>query len=197
MMGVLLGLITAHGSVNAAILSLGRGLGAVCMAGMVVIILAQVFFRYVIGTALPWPEEAARFLMLWAAGLMIATAFRRGGFVSIDMLVRLLPVRVASALSFLLLGLSLVILVVAIQISWGDVTGIGGRFETDSLKVPMSFDGGPWTKVPRAWQMMSMLVGLTMMISVCVELMLRNVIVLFAGADRLPAIPDTVTMGAE
>lgn len=197
-MGVLLGLTTALGSVNAAVLSVGRGLGAVCMAGMVVIILAQVFFRYVIGTALPWPEEAARFLMLWAAGLMIATAFRRGGFVSIDMLVRLLPVRAASALSFLLLGLSLVILLVAIRISWGDVTGIGGRFETDSLKVPMTFDlSAQWVKVPRAWQMASMLVGLSMMISVCVELMLRNLINLFGAGDRLPAIPDTVTMGAE
>jgi len=197
MMGVLLGLTTALGSVNAAVLAIGRGLGAVCMAGMVVIILLQVFFRYVIGTALPWPEEAARFLMLWAAGLMIATAFRRGGFVSIDMLVRLLPARMASGLSLVLLGLSLVILVVAIGISWGDVTGIGGRFETDSLKVPMSLNGGPWAKVPRAWQMASMLVGLTMMISVCLELMLRNLIGLFGGADRLPAIPDTVTMGAE
>lgn len=197
-MGVLLGLVTALGSVNAAALTLGRGLGAVCMAGMVIIILAQVFFRYVIGTALPWPEEAARFLMLWAAGLMIATAFRRGGFVSIDMLVRLLPGRIASALALVLLGLSLVILVVAIGISWGDVTGIGGRFETDSLKVPMSFDmGAQWQKVPRAWQMASMLVGLSLMISVCIELMLRNLIGLFGGADRLPAIPDTVSLGAE
>jgi len=197
MMGVLLGLTTALGRVNASVLCLGRGLGAVCMAGMVVIILAQVFFRYVIGTALPWPEEAARFLMLWAAGLMIATAFRRSGLVSIDIMVRMLPERIASVLSFMLLGLSLVVLVVAIRISWGDVTGIGGRFETDSLKVPVSLDGGPWQKVPRAWQMMSMLVGLSMMISVCAELMLRNLIGLFGGADRLHAIPDTVTLGAE
>ena len=101
MTGVLLGLTKALGSVNAACLTLGRGLGAVCMAAMVAIILAQVFFRYVVGNALAWPEEAARFLMLWAAGLMIATAFRRGGFVSIDMLVRLLPRALASALSLL------------------------------------------------------------------------------------------------
>ena len=197
MTGVLLGLTKALGSVNAACLTLGRGLGAVCMAAMVAIILAQVFFRYVVGNALAWPEEAARFLMLWAAGLMIATAFRRGGFVSIDMLVRLLPRALASALSLLLLGLSLVILVVAIRISWSEVTGIGGRFETDSLRFPMQGDFGSWQKVPRSWQMMSMLVGLTMMISVCVELMLRNVVSLLGGHDQLPEIPDSAALGAE
>ena len=89
-MGALLGLTRALGALNATLLTLGRGLGAFCMAAMVVIILAQVFWRYVLNNALPWPEEAARFLMLWATGLMIGTAFRRGGFVSIELFVRLL-----------------------------------------------------------------------------------------------------------
>jgi TRAP-type transport system small permease protein len=196
-MGALIGLAKAIGSLNSVVLTLGRGLGAACMAAMVIIILAQVFYRYVLGAALAWPEEAARFLMLWAAGLMIATAFRRGGFVSIDILVRLLPRAAASALSLVLLGLSLVILVVAIRISWSEVTGIGGRFETDSLRYPAAWDLSVWTKMPRSWQMASMLTGLVMMISVCIELMLRNLIVLIGGRDRLPDIAEAVTMGAE
>ncbi len=196
-MGALIGLAKALGSLNGAVLTLGRGLGAVCMAAMVVIILAQVFYRYILGSALAWPEEAARFLMLWAAGLMVATAFRRGGFVSIDILVRLLPRMTASALSLVLLALSLVILVVAIRISWSEVTGIGGRFETDSLRYPSTWDLSVWTKMPRSWQMASMLTGLVMMISVCVELMLRNLITLLGAHDRLPDIPETVSLGAE
>ncbi|MFN3845307.1 MAG: TRAP transporter small permease [Paracoccaceae bacterium] len=196
-MGALIRLAKVLGSLNGTVLTLGRGLGAVCMAAMVVIILAQVFYRYVLGAALAWPEEAARFLMLWAAGLMIATAFRRGGFVSIDILVRLLPRVAASVLSFVLLGLSLVILVVAIRISWSEVTGLGGRFETDSLRYPVSWDLSVWTKVPRSWQMTSMLTGLVMMISVCIELMLRNLITLMGAHDRLPDIPETVSLGAE
>jgi len=32
---------------------------------MVIVILLQVFFRYVLNNALPWPDELARFLMLW------------------------------------------------------------------------------------------------------------------------------------
>ncbi len=37
---------------------------------MVVCILIQVFFRYVLNNALPWPDEAARFLMLWMTGFI-------------------------------------------------------------------------------------------------------------------------------
>jgi len=104
------------------------------MAAMVVIILAQVFFRHVIGSPLAWPAQAARFPMLWAAALMIATKFRRGGLVSIDILVRILPLRLASALSFVL---------VAAQDPPDQPVQhhrIGWRFKTDSLRVPMSFD---------------------------------------------------------
>lgn len=196
-MGALLGLAKALGTLNAALLALGRGLGAACMAAMVVIILAQVFFRYVLNNALPWPEEAARFLMLWATGLMAATAFRRGGFVAIEILVRMLPRGVAAILSLLLLGLSLVILWVGLGISWRETTGIGGRFEMDALRYPASFDLSVWNKAPRAAQMASMLVGITLLIMVSVELMLRNLVSLMGGHDRLPEIPETVTLGAE
>ena len=39
----------------------GRNLSVLAMALMVVIILTQVFFRYALNNALPWPDEAARF----------------------------------------------------------------------------------------------------------------------------------------
>ena len=90
-MSALLGLTNGLGAVNAALLTLGRRLGAFRVALMVVAILLQVFFRYVLSSALPWPEEAARFFLLWMAGLMAPTAFRRGGFVSIEMLCGFCP----------------------------------------------------------------------------------------------------------
>lgn len=196
-MGAVLGLAKALGSMNGALLALGRGLGAACMAAMVAIILAQVFFRYVLNNALPWPEEAARFLMLWATGLMAATAFRRGGFVAIEILVRLLPRTVANLLSLILLALCLVILWVGLGIAWRETTGIGGRFEMDALRYPASFDLTVWNKAPRAAQMASMLVGICLLICVGVELMLRNLVHLMGGHDQLPEIAEAVTLGAE
>ena len=43
---------------------IGRYISVIALALMVFVILLQVFCRYVLNNALPWPDEAARFLML-------------------------------------------------------------------------------------------------------------------------------------
>lgn len=196
-MGALVGIARLIAVVNASLLFAGRWLGAACIGFMVAFILAQVFFRYVLGNALAWPEEASRFLMLWSAGLMIGTAWRRGGLVAIDMLAILLPRMIRHILTLALLGLSMLILWKGLQIGLKEVTGISGRFATDSLSVPVSLDLSEWKKIPKAWMMSSMVVGLGMMLAVGVELMLREVITLLGGADDLPAISETVSLGNE
>lgn len=196
-MGALIGAARLLATFNASALTLGRWLGAACIAFMVAFILAQVFFRYVLGNALAWPEEASRFLMLWSAGLMIGTAYRRGGLVAIDMLSALFPRVIRHLLALALLALSMLILWKGLQIGIKEVTGISGRFTTDSLSVPVSIDLSEWKKVPKAWMMSSMVVGLVAMLSVGVELMLREVIAALGGADRLPAVAESVSLGSE
>ena len=193
---MLLGLTNGLGGVNAVLLTLGRWLGASCVALMVVLILAQVFFRYVLGNALPWPAEASRFLMLWMTGLMAPTALRRGGFVSIEMLVRLLPRRASALVSLVLLALSLLVLVVGFKIGWSEVTGLGGRFTTDSLSVP-ALDFSGWVKVPKSWMMASLVTGLGLMILVLIELILRSVVTLAGADEALKLIPETAVGGTE
>ena len=63
---------------NTILLKLGRQLATVAIGLMVIIILIQVFFRYGLNSALPWPDEAARFLMLWMTGLIAPSAYRWG-----------------------------------------------------------------------------------------------------------------------
>lgn len=196
-MGAVLGLTNGLGMVNAALLTLGRRLGASMVGVMVIVILMQVFFRYVLGNALAWPEEAARFMMLWMTGLMAPTAFRRGGFVSIEMLTRLLPPAISAVLSLLLLGLSLTVMIVGIKIGWSEVTGLGGRFATDSLHYPTALDFSTWDKVPKSWMMLSLVVGLGLLISVCIELILRSLLTLAGRTDNLIEIPHAVAGGAE
>lgn len=196
-MGALLVVLTPLRLFNEAALAVGRAIGIVAVAVMVVAILVQVFFRYVLNNALPWPDEAARFCMLWMTGLMAPTAFRRGGFVAIDTLVVLLPKRIGSLLSALLLCLSLAVLLVAVQIGWSEVTGFAGRFATASLYIPTDLSFESWFRVPRSWMMASLLVGVILLISVNVELILRAVIKMLGGADRLPAITLEEKVGAE
>lgn len=195
-MTALLAICNGLGLINGALLALGRWIGAVCLGLMVVVILAQVFFRYVVNNALPWPEEASRFLMLWSTGLMAPTAFRRGGFVAIDMVIRLLPRAVATGLSIFLMAVTILVLWIALGIGWSEVTGLGGRFETDSLRVPVSLDFSTWMKVPKSWMMASLLVGVALLLLVAVELALRNLYALIRGPEGLRDIPDTIMLGS-
>ena len=76
---------------NTFFLRIGRQLAWIAILLMVMVILLQVFFRYVLNNALPWPDEVARFLMLWMTGLIAPSAYRWGGFVSIELVISLLP----------------------------------------------------------------------------------------------------------
>lgn len=194
-MGGIIAIARGLGAVNAAALAVGRWVGIGCMALMVVFILVQVFWRYVLSNPLPWPEEAARFLMLWLM-VVAPTALRRGGFVAIDMIQLALPRMVGGILTLVLLALSLLVLVVAVQIGWSEVTGFSGRFKTSSLYYPT---GDGWEKMPRSWMMASLVVGLAMMVFVTIELILRQIAVLAGAGGRLPAIPeaDPLSAGAE
>ncbi|MEM8690707.1 MAG: TRAP transporter small permease subunit [Pseudomonadota bacterium] len=197
-MGAILTVLRPIGAINAALLRIGRGIGVVALALMVLAILIQVVARYLFNNALPWPDEAARFAMLWMTGLMAPTAFRRGGFVALDVISFLLPRIISAALSLFLLLVSLAVLVVAIQIGWGEVTGFGGKFATASLYLPTSPAFDTWFRVPRSWMMASLLVGVALLILVNIELILRAIASLGGREDDLPdlTLPEDLR-GAE
>ncbi|MDD9921345.1 MAG: TRAP transporter small permease subunit, partial [Boseongicola sp.] len=102
-MALLTGLLWPFQTWNDVVLKVGRWISIVAILLMVAAILIQVFFRYVLNNALPWPDEAARFMMLWMTGLMAPMAYRRGGFVAIDMLIEALPRAAGAILSLFLL----------------------------------------------------------------------------------------------
>ncbi len=195
-MGGLASVLTPIAFVNETVLRFGRAVGIVAIALMVIAILIQVFFRYVLGNALPWPDEAARFCMLWMTGLMAPTAFRRGGFVAIDMVPLMLPRIIGQVLMLFLLFVSLAVLLVAVGIGWSEVTGFGGKFATAALYLPTSFSFDEWFRIPRSWMMASLLVGVVLLIAVNIELILRAIVTLMGGEDLLPEIADA-PVGAE
>ena len=179
---------------NNFILRICRNLGVLAVVLMVVAILIQVFFRYILNNALPWPDEAARFCMLWMTGLMAPTAFRRGGFVAIDFINQFIPSIINVILSMVLLLLSLLVLITSVQIGYAEVTGFGGRFATASLYIPVSIDLQNWYRIPRSWMMMSLLIGCVLLILVNLELIGRNIIFKLGKGNLLPKIHDDTTM---
>lgn len=75
------------GRLNAAIAKTGCNLAALLLAAMVTIVLAQVFYRYVLNDAFGWSEEIAKAMMVWVTFLVSPWAYRYGAFVSVDMFI--------------------------------------------------------------------------------------------------------------
>ena len=169
---------------NTAILRLSRHLSVIALALMVVIMLLQVFFRYALNNALPWPDEAARFCMLWMTGLMAPLALRHGGFVAIDMFQQMLPRLLATILQITLWLVALIVLIVAVQIGW-DHFNAGWLFKSSSMKIPAGLISERPVRMPLAYSYLSLLLSVCLMISVSVELTMRHVRQLLTGHDPL------------
>ena len=153
---------------------------------MVVVILLQVVMRYIFNNALAWPDEAARFLMLWMTGLIAPSAFRWGGFVAIDLVPRALPRVISLVLAILLLMLSLSVLSVGLQHSNNHAFGFGGNFNSSSLKIPLDWIGLDTVRVKLRYMYASLFVGIVLLILVNIELILRAAIQLFSPNTTLP-----------
>ncbi len=157
-------------------------IGVIAIAAMVIAILVQVYFRYVVGSALPWPDEFARFCMLWMTGLMAPIAYRQGGFVAIDMLNDMLGKRASAALSMLLLFIGLLVLVMGIKLGFKHVNS-GWLFSSASLKVPLSLIGMETIKLKLVYMYSSLWIGLILLTSVNLELIIRALNILITGDD--------------
>ena len=190
----LLAIINALRWVNDWAGRIGTTLSVGAIGLMVVVILTQVFFRYVLNSALPWPDEAARFLMLWLTGLMAPIALREGGMVAITGILERLPKPVFKIVSLILMMIGLAVLLVAVQMGWKHVNS-GWLFASASLKVPLSLIGMKSIKIKLAYMYMSLFAGTILMIVVMVELILRSLVGLFGFADRLPALGKQQSKG--
>ena len=121
-------------NINTFILRIGRQLAWIAILIMVIVIIIQVFFRYVLNNALPWPDEVARFFMLWMTGLIAPSAYRWGGFVSIEMFERFLPKILSNILIFLILLVSLTVLLIGFEMGLKHINA-GWIFSSSSIKI--------------------------------------------------------------
>ncbi len=210
-MTVLRGLLLPVSTLNTWVLRIGRHLAWVALAAMVVVIFIQVVFRYVLNNALPWPDELARFLMLWMVGLIAPSAFRWGGFVAIDMVPRALPERGGILLNLILLGLCLTILLNALPFGLKHIQS-GCLFNSATLYVPITIEidwlspcktktvawgGFEWNRVKLTWMFLSVFVAVLLLISVSVELILRNLVRLIDPNAPIEDDPDRIVAGTD
>ena len=176
-------------NINTFILRIGRQFAWIAILLMVIVIIIQVFFRYVLNNALPWPDEVARFLMLWMTGLIAPSAYRWGGFVSIDMLQRFLPKILSNILVFLILIISLTVLLIGFEMGLKHINA-GWIFSSSSIKLPYSLLGGKTEAMKLAWMYMSLPIGILLLILVNIELTLKTILSTFNSQINFPLDKD-------
>ncbi len=176
-------------NLNTFLLRVGRQIAWIAILLMVLVILLQVFCRYILNAALPWPDEVARFLMLWMTGLIAPSAYRWGGFVSIGMLSNILPKKMVNLLTLFLLVLSLLVLLISFKLGLQHIK-VGWIFESSSIKIPLNLFGGKAEAVKLAWMYMSLPIGIFLLILVSCELILRNILVICNHQMNLPFDSD-------
>jgi TRAP-type transport system small permease protein len=114
------------------------------MAGMAVCVLLGVFYRYVLGDALAWSEEAARYLMIWLSWIGGGLALRRGGHIAVDLVVNALPAmpRRLMLMATQLAAITFLVIVLATAI---DLTGRVSMQSTIALQISMQV---PYAAMP-------------------------------------------------
>lgn len=198
-MGALQAVVALLGGINRRILKIGRGIGCVAIALMVCAVLLQIYYRYVLNNALPWPEEAARALMIWMMALVAPSAYRHAGFVSIEMVPDMMPRKGRLTLLLAILILSLAVLVIMLGHAWAhysapllfDSSGLNRLLQDSGINQLL----GTQLQFRTAYISLAMPVMLVMLISVSAELILRLIgrLVYSDEAFPVPEAPLSMT----
>lgn len=117
---------------------------AVLMAGMVVIIAAQVWYRFILNDPLSWSEEAGRYLFVWISFVGAAAGVRYQVHLGIDLMDKILSpgaYRVVVVVVNLIMQIFLLVI-----IYWGfKILGIIRFQESPSMHISMRY---PYMAVP-------------------------------------------------
>ncbi|MGH6816404.1 MAG: TRAP transporter small permease [Hyphomicrobiaceae bacterium] len=82
------------------------------MGGMVVVVTAQVYLRYVHNLSIDWADEISRLLFVWSIFLAIPLGIKRGAHVGVELLVNVLPAGVRDRLFRFMNVLAIVLMAV-------------------------------------------------------------------------------------
>ena len=94
--------IAALARVNDALGRFAKNLTAGMLVVMLVIVMMQVVFRYLLNNPIGWAEEVSKTLMVWSAFLLAPVAYREGINVSIDLFADALPALIRRVLEIVI-----------------------------------------------------------------------------------------------
>ncbi len=139
---------------------------------MTLVVLVQVFCRYVLNAPLSWPEEASRYMMVWMTFLVAPFAYRHGFLIRLESWIARLPKRGRRILD---LGTHILIactlLVLLRETLWMVERGSGIR--SSALNVSMG------------WVFAVMPVSLVLLLSVTCELTMKTFVGVETASEKI------------
>ncbi len=107
---------------------------------MSIILFVQVVFRFVLHAALPWSEEASRYLLVWTAFIGGAYGVRRGAHIGIEAFALLLPKKAQKVLNLFVLVVSTVVCCVILKYGIDIVsTQLSKGQLSPAMRIPMGY----------------------------------------------------------
>jgi TRAP-type C4-dicarboxylate transport system permease small subunit len=105
---------------------------------MVIVTAAGVFFRYVLNDALPWAEEADRYLFIWLSFIGASITMRHKAHIAVDLLLRYVTPPVKLRLALLAQACVLIFLGIVFYAS-GPVLEITSETRATATDIPISW----------------------------------------------------------
>jgi TRAP-type C4-dicarboxylate transport system permease small subunit len=131
-------------SIDSVIVQVTSWVVAYLTLQMTAVVVAGVFFRYVLNDGLPWVEELARYSMIWLSWLGGGLAIRKGAHIAVDFVVDALPPRPRALL--VLVGRILILVFLGICIGLGaELTSRVSMQSTIALGISMQI---PYSAIP-------------------------------------------------
>lgn len=144
--------------------------GVLLVAVMTIMVLIQVFFRYVLNNSFVWTEEVARFMMVWMTFIAAPVAYRKGANVSLDIVRNLFKGRLHAFIGILIEIAALATLCLFFYKSLG-MFERGINIRASSIEISM------------AYVYVSMPIGLLLTAIVNVEIILKDISLLINPHD--------------
>ncbi|MCG8565952.1 MAG: TRAP transporter small permease [Desulfobacterales bacterium] len=117
---------------------------AVIMTAMLIVVSAQVWYRFVLNNPLAWSEELARYLFVWISFLGSAAGIRMNVHLGIDLIDKILSPRGRKIMT-LIVNLAIQIFL-AVVIYWGiKILNVVQFQKSASMGIPMTY---PYLAVP-------------------------------------------------
>ena len=169
--------IMAVEAINKVISAVARIMSLSFMGIMLAIMVAAVFFRYVLNDSLTWSEDVLLMMAIWMTFSIAPIAYRVGSNVSLDTLLRYVRGRALHLVGFLTHLLILVLLGFLIYLTFGFIER-GWQIRANTVNVQM------------AWIYMIMPIAFTAMMFAGIERALRDLVGISDPLDEFAKAPE-------